>query len=55
MSWPQITMIVLLALGVGVSTAKHGESRPPYNGFLAIGSAAISAWLLYVGGFFNQN
>lgn len=55
MNWPQITMIVLLALGVGISMAKHGESRPPYNGTVAIVAAAINAGLLYAGGFFSAN
>ncbi|MFC0245790.1 hypothetical protein ACFOLL_12770 [Falsochrobactrum ovis] len=55
MGWPQITMIVLLALGIGVSAAKHGDPRPPYSIGVALISSAITVWLLIAGGFFTTH
>jgi hypothetical protein len=53
MGWPQVTMIALLAMSVGISIAKHGESRPPFSAWAAMINAGISSGLLYAGGFFN--
>ncbi len=55
MNWPQITMIVLLTLGVGIALAKNGEDRPPYSAWAAIIGATIQAAVLYAGGFFAAN
>ena len=53
MGWPQITMIVLIALGVGISLAKHGEPRGNHSFGASLFSAALSVGLLYAGGFFG--
>ena len=53
MGWPQITLIALIALSLGVHLAKHGERRPDYNIWYSLISASISCWLLYSGGFFK--
>jgi hypothetical protein len=52
MGWPQITMVVLMALGLGISLAKHGEPREPYSFGTALLGTALAAGLLWAGGFF---
>lgn len=54
MGWPQITLIVLLALSGGMSLAKDGRPRYPYSFGWWLVSAAITVGLLYAGGFFGQ-
>lgn len=51
MQWPQITMIVLFAMSIGVSMATHGQTKVTslWSTLLA---AAIELWILYEGGFF---
>lgn len=54
MGWPQITWIVLAAIGVGIHVAKHGE---PHKGkrtaWPVLIRVAFCAWLLSAGGFFG--
>ncbi|UXN70937.1 hypothetical protein N8A98_07040 [Devosia neptuniae] len=54
MGWPQITIIVLIALSVGINLAMHGKPRTGTHnvGYSILGSAI---WLvpLYYGGFFT--
>lgn len=53
MHWPQITMIVLMAVAWTGAAIKHGEARPPYSiGWASLGTA-LSTGLLYAGGFFG--
>lgn len=52
MGWPQITMIALLALGLGASIADHGKPRSAQNAWVSLISTALMAGLLYAGGFF---
>jgi hypothetical protein len=49
---PQITILILLAFGIVLCTAKHGEERPPYNGLVALLDAIITIAILYWGNFF---
>lgn len=49
---PQMLLIVLLTLGLGVSLAKHGEPRDPHSFWTTLISSAILAGLLHWGGFF---
>ena len=52
--WPQITVIVLAAIGVGIHFAKHGQPKSEsYNGVVQMILVAIEFWLLYEGGFFG--
>jgi hypothetical protein len=53
MGAPQIIMIVLLALGVGISIASHGKPRPPHHGIASAVGAGVTAALLWWGGFFG--
>jgi len=54
MGWPQITMLVLLALSLGVCLAKHGEPRNSnYSFWISLFSASLQVWLLWEGGFFS--
>lgn len=54
MQWPQITMIVLYGLNIGISCAKDGQPKEgKYSGITAIISCVIAAWILYQGGFFG--
>lgn len=52
--WPQYVMAFLYVLAVLVHAASHGkEKRGKYNGPGAIIGAAISVWILYMGGFWS--
>ena len=54
MGVPQILYIVILALGLGITLAKHGEPREDkYNFFNTLFGAAIQIGLLILGGFFG--
>lgn len=52
MGWPQVTYIVLTALGFGLTLAKHGQPRDPYNFWHAIFGSGLMFGILYAGGFF---
>lgn len=53
MGWPQITIIVMSALGVGIHLAKHGQPREgKFNLFIATAVAAAEIYVLKQGGFF---
>ncbi|KFK92742.1 MULTISPECIES: transglycosylase SLT domain-containing protein [unclassified Serratia (in: enterobacteria)] len=55
MNWPQITWIVAVTLGLGMSIAKHGEPRTgKFSFWWQLFGAAVTAWLLWSGGFFSQ-
>lgn len=50
----RITLIVLMAMSVGMHLAKHGERRnDKYNFWYALFGAGINLLLLWGGGFFN--
>jgi len=51
--WPQITLLILMALGVGLASAKHGEPQPRYNAGVTIISTIILGVLLWFGGFWG--
>ncbi|MEZ2132510.1 MULTISPECIES: hypothetical protein [unclassified Sinorhizobium] len=54
MGWPQLVIIALSAMGVGINMAKHGEPRKgKFNFWIALSVAAIEMGLLYAGGFFG--
>lgn len=54
MGAPQIIWIVLVTLSVGLHLSKHGEPRTErYSFWGMLLNAAITAGLLYWGGFFN--
>lgn len=54
MGIPQICYIVIIALGLGISLAKHGEPREDkYSFFNALFGASIQIGLLILGGFFR--
>lgn len=54
MGVPQIIMIAMFAISLGISLAKHGEYRgDKYNFFTSLISVAIEAGILYWGGFFS--
>lgn len=54
MGWPQILMMVLLAMDVGMNLAKHGETREgKYNFGVTLIADGIIAALLWAGGFFS--
>jgi len=51
--WPQITIIVSLALNFGIALAKHGQPRSPFNVGFTLLNIVISVTVLYFGGFFG--
>jgi len=53
MGWPQITVVVLLAMGLGVAAAKHGEPNGNWSFGWALIGVALEVWLLIEGGFFE--
>lgn len=54
MGIPQIIMIVILAMGLGIHITRHGEEREDeYNAVYATISTAIQVGLLIWGGFFT--
>ncbi len=54
MGVPQICYIVIIALGLGITLAKHGEPKEDkYNFFTSLIAAAIQIGLLILGGFFK--
>lgn len=55
MHWPQITWIVLAAMGIGLHIAFHGKPRVGnHSAGPKILRVAATALLLYCGGFFSQ-
>lgn len=53
MDWPQIVWIVLTAIGCGFAIALHGQPRKSVDAGSFLLGQALSAWLLYMGGFFS--
>lgn len=52
--WPQITIIILSAIGLGIYIVKHGQPKNEnYNVITHLISIAIVYTLLYAGGFFD--
>jgi len=51
---PQLIIIVLMSLGLGVHMVKHGDEKDSkYNFFWKLLSISITLSILYSGGFFN--
>lgn len=60
MGWPQLTLLAMWTIGIGVHLAKHGEpikgykgDLPRYNWIVRTLATGIWVWLLWMGGFFN--
>lgn len=54
MGWPQVVVIAVYALSLGVSLAMHGKPRTgEYNFIHAVIGSAIVLTPLYLGGFFT--
>lgn len=53
MAWPQLIIVVLMAIGLGVAIAKHGEARSPHSAGVALIAFFLNFALLWWGGFFN--
>lgn len=52
--WPQITILALIAIGVGSSLADFGKPKTGTNGWTELLIApAITLTILYCGGFFT--
>jgi len=51
---PQIVYLLLMALGLGIAMERHGKPKADkYNFTIDLISTALSAALLWWGGFFN--
>lgn len=53
MNWADITILVLLGVGLLFSAYYHGESKPDYNIWVSLLSTAIWLFLFYKAGMFN--
>ena len=52
--WPQITYIVLVILGIGISLERHGKPKTgTYNVLVDLVGTAIGLFIVYSGGFFK--
>lgn len=51
---PQIIYIILLAIGVLNSTARHGQPQPNYNMWVSLFGTGLTVGLLIWGGFFSN-
>jgi hypothetical protein len=51
--WPQIIVIVLIMLNVGLALGKNGEPRSNYSFWSTVFDASLFFILLYWGGFFK--
>ena len=51
--WPQITWIVLQAMGLGVCIATHGKEQKPVNAWYSIMAVILNVWIAISGGFFG--
>lgn len=52
-TWPQWTFLILMLIGVGVTLARFGQQKRDYHDMGDILSAALTLWLLWMGGFFT--
>jgi hypothetical protein len=50
--WPQGILVSLLLLSLGISLAKHGESRGAYSFGTVFFAVVLELFLLWWGGFF---
>lgn len=49
-----IILICLIAMGLGIAMAKHGEPRPKYNFWTTLISTIVELILYYYAGLFNN-
>jgi len=53
MNWPQIILIIWMAMGLGISITEHGEPKNRETSFWVTAvSDIIIVFILYKGGFF---
>lgn len=50
---PQLIMLGLMCIGLGVGLSKHGEAQARHNIVIDLISVAVQLGLLYWGGFFD--
>ena len=54
MNWPQITLIILYTLSLGISIERHGKNKTGrYNFWIDLIASIIVFTILYIGGFFK--
>lgn len=53
MEAPQIVTIAFMAMGLGITVAKHGKPRADYNALEHLVNVALTAALLAWGGFWT--
>ncbi len=49
--WPQYVLIALTGWSVFYNVVNHGKPDTPHNAYAACIGAAVTAWLLHMGGF----
>lgn len=52
--WALIILITVSVLNLGIALGKHGTPCPNYNFWVKLISSAITWWLLYEAGLFDQ-
>ena len=51
---PQLILVLLTAISLGMNIAKHGEPRDDHNGWSSFIAFIIIHGILYWGGFYNN-
>ena len=51
--WPQLILLVLMGIDLGIALVLHGKPRANYNFWLALVDAVTLLLLLSQGGFFK--
>ena len=53
--WPQITIIAVFSMGLGINLINHGKpANINYNFFTKLIIIGLYMWILNSGGFFNN-
>jgi hypothetical protein len=51
--WPQIVLLALQFVGLGVGLSLHGKPQKPYNFYTTVFAAGVTNTILYFGGFYG--
>ena len=53
--WPQLTYLALIIFSLGITLEQHGKPKKGNESiWVSLTACALTLWLLYEGGFFNE-